>query len=255
MLTTLGVYEHIKFSAAFHLYEHLFKPSTKREFEKEARFYTSFLQPNALIFDIGANDGHKTAVFVQIADKVICCEPDIKNYRTLSVRFRNNKKVIIENVAVGNCEGLRKMYQHHAGSAFNTLNHKFKTIAEADELNKWSEKIRYIDELKVTTTTLDQLIKKYGKPFFIKVDVEGFELEVLKGLSTPIPYMTLECLLPEFKQELTEIFDLIYRLSAKAQFNIAIHEQLIFTSFCFLDEIKKKIDRLNEPHFELVIKM
>jgi hypothetical protein len=67
--------------------------------------------------------------------------------------------------------------------------------------------------------------------------------------------MTLECLLPEFKQELAEIFDLLYRLNAKAQFNIAIDEQLIFTSFCFLDEIKKKIDGLNEPHFELVIKM
>jgi|TARA_R110002051_G_scaffold24827_2_gene61237 FkbM family methyltransferase len=38
--------------------------------------------------------------------------------------------------------------------------------------------------IKVKTTTLDSLIKEYGKPDFIKVDVEGYEYNVAKGLTS-----------------------------------------------------------------------
>ena len=41
-------------------------------------------------------------------------------------------------------------------------------------------------------TTLDQLIAQHGLPDFIKVDVEGFELEVVQGLSRPVKLISLE---------------------------------------------------------------
>ena len=44
----------------------------------------------------------------------------------------------------------------------------------------------------VPVTTLDELIGRYGRPAFCKIDVEGFELEVLRGLSTPIPAISFE---------------------------------------------------------------
>ncbi len=44
----------------------------------------------------------------------------------------------------------------------------------------------------VPVVTLDQLIERYGRPAFCKIDVEGFELEVLRGLSTPLPALSFE---------------------------------------------------------------
>ena len=53
------------------------------------------------------------------------------------------------------------------------------------------------EALTVSVETLDGMILKHGKPHFIKIDVEGFELEVLRGLSQPI-----DCISIEFTPEL-----------------------------------------------------
>lgn len=50
---------------------------------------------------------------------------------------------------------------------------------------------------KMKLTTLDNLISDFGEPDFIKIDVEGFELEVLKGLSQPLKMLSLEYTVPE----------------------------------------------------------
>lgn len=44
----------------------------------------------------------------------------------------------------------------------------------------------------VETDTLDHKIQKYGIPYYIKIDVEGYEFEVLKGLSKPIEIISIE---------------------------------------------------------------
>ena len=46
--------------------------------------------------------------------------------------------------------------------------------------------------MEVKVTTLDQLIQEYGLPVYCKIDVEGYELQVLQGLSTPIPMLSFE---------------------------------------------------------------
>jgi hypothetical protein len=44
----------------------------------------------------------------------------------------------------------------------------------------------------VETETLDALISQYGKPAFCKIDVEGFEYNVLQGLSRQIDALSFE---------------------------------------------------------------
>ncbi|HUM72369.1 MAG TPA: FkbM family methyltransferase, partial [Chloroflexota bacterium] len=46
--------------------------------------------------------------------------------------------------------------------------------------------------VNVPVTTLDALMAQYGRPAFCKIDVEGYELEVLRGLSQPIPGLSFE---------------------------------------------------------------
>src|SRR4051812_42315827 len=115
-----GGYEYLRYSFLFRLYARLFKRQVMQEHEKEVAFYKTFL-PNhcPLIFDIGAYDGHKTAAFLELADKVVSCEPDAHNFRTLRIRFRNSRSsVILENKAVSDHIGTETYYIHHAGSAF-----------------------------------------------------------------------------------------------------------------------------------------
>jgi hypothetical protein len=44
----------------------------------------------------------------------------------------------------------------------------------------------------VNVATLDSLIDEFGVPDYAKIDVEGFDLEVLRGLSRPIPLLSFE---------------------------------------------------------------
>jgi FkbM family methyltransferase len=55
-----------------------------------------------------------------------------------------------------------------------------------------SPQVPYIGETTVLVITLDQLIAKYGRPVFCKIDVEGYDAEVVAGLSEPITALSCE---------------------------------------------------------------
>ncbi len=46
--------------------------------------------------------------------------------------------------------------------------------------------------MEIETTSLDALIEEFGLPGFCKIDTDGYELNVLAGLSKPIPLLCFE---------------------------------------------------------------
>jgi hypothetical protein len=73
--------------------------------------------------------------------------------------------------------------------------------------------------------TLDQLIATYGKPFFIKIDFEGHEANVLRGLTQPVPFLSFEVNLPQFREDGIQCIALLRGLSPNGAFNYAIGGQ------------------------------
>ena len=76
---------------------------------------------------------------------------------------------------------------HQSGVA--TL-HLRRDTGQASLLGDWEGK--QAGEILIQLTTLDAAISKFGHPRFCKIDVEGAEPQVIKGLSQPIPIMSIE---------------------------------------------------------------
>jgi hypothetical protein len=67
--------------------------------------------------------------------------------------------------------------------------------------------------IEVPVVTLDALIAQHGEPAFVKIDVEGYEPQVLRGLTRPVQALSFE-FHGRLLDELAESLDLLrgYRL-------------------------------------------
>jgi FkbM family methyltransferase len=180
-----------------------------------------------VIFDIGANAGDKTDVFLRLGARVVAVEPDEANQKILRERFvryrLTQKRVTIVGKAVSDADAIETMWIDGPGSAVNTLNHKWVEILKNDKnrIEYPLDSLDFARKKEVETTTLDRLIITYGLPFFVKIDVEGYELKVLRGLQQALPYLSFEVNLPEFKREGLECIELLRSLAPDGTFNYA----------------------------------
>lgn len=87
----------------------------------EINFYEGLINASeaGCIIDVGANNGSKSEIFLNLASRVIAIEPDPVSARTLRKRFRC-KPVDVREVAISSESGMVPFYSFGAGSAFNT---------------------------------------------------------------------------------------------------------------------------------------
>jgi FkbM family methyltransferase len=203
-------------------------PERLESLRQEVRFYQGLLagfKEGDLIFDIGANEGAKTDVFLRLGARVVAIEPDDTCSRILEERFHelriDPRPVTIVTRAVSNKVGTEEMLIDGPGSALNTMS------------PKWAEKLKknrgifphkhcgleFNQTKLVGTTTIDELIVQYGVPFFVKIDVEGNELSTLRGLHRPVPCLSFEVNLPEFRPEGVACVQVLGRLDREGKFN------------------------------------
>jgi FkbM family methyltransferase len=157
-------------------------PKIRAERQRELRLYSEVLKSGSLCFDIGANLGERSEIFLQLGNRVLIIEPNLECGPTLNFLFGKRNAEIV-TTAVGSHEGTMQFYSHGTDGTASALPHWDSSIYGKD---------RGLTVRTVTVTTLDSLIKKYGRPDFAKIDVEGFEFEVLKGLSQSVPLLSFE---------------------------------------------------------------
>ena len=151
-------------------------------------FYKDFIKKDSLCFDVGANIGKVTDILLRLGARVIAIEPNPECVQYLKFKYRFNKRVIVVSEALDAVAGRKKLYLCEVNSLATLAPDWIRACKESkryDEFN-WNKQI------DVEADTLDNLIKKYGKPDYLKIDVEGNELNVLKGLSSKVPLISLE---------------------------------------------------------------
>ncbi len=151
--------------------------------------YSRFLKAGDLAFDIGSHVGDRTGSFLRLGAKVVALEPQPALGSVLKLFYGRNPKFNLVRAAVGGREGEIELKLNTRNPTVATASDDF--IKSADAAPGW-EGQRWDDKIKVPMTTLDSLIARFGKPAFVKIDVEGFEDEVLSGLSQPLPALSIE---------------------------------------------------------------
>ena len=151
--------------------------------------YAQFVTPGELVFDIGAHVGDRTAAFRRLGARVVAIEPQPSLVGVLKLLYGRDGAVAIEPVALGRAAGTVALQINTDNPTVSTASPDF--IAAAAGAPGWEDQ-RWTRSIDVAMTTFDRLIARHGVPVFAKIDVEGFEAEVLAGLTQPIPALSFE---------------------------------------------------------------
>lgn len=169
-----------------------------------------------LFFDIGANIGKWTVSNVNVHDVVVAVEPSptafsklLENVDALPRSLSQN--VLCINYAIHNSD-------EQFINLYNCKKHKYSTTNKMwllDKKSRYYGKEHYV--VPCRPFKLDQMIKLYGEPDLIKIDVEGGEYECLKTLTNYVPLICFEWAL-EFLDITKNCLDHLYSIGFREFF-------------------------------------
>ena len=169
---------------------------------EEIKFHRRFLKDGDLAFDVGANRGQSSEVFLDVGARVIAFEPQTDLHAEIRQVCRRNRDLKIIPLGLGSkVEDLTFF------------------IADYDQVASFRDdwEGQRIGEATISVSTLDIQIEQHGVPDYCKIDVEGWEYEVLSGLTRPIPLISFEYHASE--KELPKVARILERLQALAPYS------------------------------------
>lgn len=190
------------------------------EIASRKEFYGSFLKAGDLVFDIGANMGNRMAPLIELGAKAVAVEPQPRCYKFLKLKYGRKADVIKKGVGSKSEILTMHLSKAHVLSTFST------DWMEASRNSSRFMGIKWDQTIEVEMTTLDTLCKTFGIPKFIKIDVEGFEHEVLKGLTKPVDFLSMEYAVPEQQVNLENCLHRLGEIYRGMQFNYSIGERM-----------------------------
>jgi len=215
------------------------KKKTRQNIEdinKRKLFYSSFIEKNDLCFDVGANKGNRISPLLEIGAKIVAIEPQESCYKYLKDKFGKDIEIVTKGLGESECV---KDFHISNASVISSFSDEWINSVKDGRFKDYN----WNKVTKVEVTTLDILIEKYGLPKFIKIDVEGYELEVLKGLTKPIKIISFEYTVPEQINKVIECIEQIEINDTNIECNYSIGESMLLASLNWhtVEEMKKFI--------------
>lgn len=207
------------------------------------RFYSQFISAGDTVIDVGAHIGNRVEAFRALGALVVAVEPLPERVNGLRRKFGKDQKVEVIDAALGRSLGSAKLWVCSSCDALSTISETF--IRDTRTSGRFSHR-RWNSQQPVNITTLDALIKQYGEPSFIKIDVEGYELEVLSGLTYAVPALSVEWT-PERTKDATQCIQRLFSLGF-TEFNISFGESMTMSSRTWrsVAEIKALLNALQK---------
>lgn len=172
----------------------IYRHTLKREYlatraQLEA-FYRSIVKPDALVFDVGANHGDFVDAYLHLGARVVAVEPHPECAAELHALYGRRRGFHLVQAALGAQPGEVQLFLGENGmDNVSTVSEDYRREAAKIPglaVAGWTRSVA------VKQDTLDALISAFGMPDFCKIDVEGYEIEVLKGLRRPLPHLQFE---------------------------------------------------------------
>ena len=210
--------------------------------ENALRFYSRLFPPGHLCFDIGANRGNRTKVFRRLAAKVVAVEPQSSCMEVLRGAYKNDPQVTLLQAACGSMHGQGRLRVCEADELSSLSDEWIEAVSDSGRFAKseWTK------EEHCELVTLDELIRKHGMPAFVKIDVEGYEFNVLKGLTRAVRCLSFEFTPERFKTAI-ECVDYLHGLGF-CEFNVSWNEsfELALEAWVARDDLAPTLGKYRE---------
>lgn len=190
-------------------------------YKKPGKFYSYFLtllQNNKIdcILDVGANTGQYAQKLRKYGfnGEIHSFEPIQSTFEILKKNSLNDEHWFVYNVAVGAKNGKEIIHVSE-----NTESSSILDINSSNQISK--ELTKYVNTEEIEIIRLDKLINELAskkKKLFLKVDTQGYEMEVLKGIDNieeNIVGLQLELSLTQLYESELLYDEIIYYLKKK----------------------------------------
>jgi FkbM family methyltransferase len=135
-------------------------------------------------WDIGANTGQGVGLLLgQGFQRVLAFEPSLESFEVLARKFHGDERVLTFALAMGEAPGtlvLQKRVELHDHGQLVSAEIPVPTAPVVDAMKQ----LPYgpvVENRAVPCSTIDWYREQYGIPDFIAVDVEGGEMQVMRG--------------------------------------------------------------------------
>lgn len=163
-----------------------------------------------IIYDIGCNSGKNINYYLKKSDVVVAVDANPMLIGEIKEKFKKNIEngnLIVENFVIYNEDADVDFFVHKSNDVLSTVLQQ-----ESDEYER----------IKVPSKKLSELVKKYGNPYYLKIDIEGYDYDCLKDIFQ-------EKIFPDYisvemnEKKLEQLVQLIVDQNQYEKFNI-VHE-------------------------------